>query len=62
MWAAMEYLTAPSCPSHAMTVELENPADASKMPLGKLVRVKGDFRFIVQNKIVYLLMQNTRVL
>jgi beta-lactamase regulating signal transducer with metallopeptidase domain len=62
LWAAMEYLTAPSCPSHAMTVELENPADASKMPLGKLVRVKGDFRFIVQNKIVYLLMQNTRVL
>jgi len=45
-----------------MTVELANPADAGKMPLGKLVRLKGDFRFILQNKVQYLLMQNARVL
>ena len=52
----------PNCPGFAVTVEFANPADASKMPLGKLVRLKGDFRFILQNKVQYLLMQNARVL
>jgi hypothetical protein len=45
-----------------MTVQLANPADASKMPLGKLVTLKGDVRLITQNKVSYLLVQNARFL
>jgi hypothetical protein len=44
-----------------MTVQLANPADASKMPLGKLVTLRGDFYVIIQNKVPYLLVQNARV-
>ena len=62
LWAAMASASVSSCPGVTMTVELANPADAGKMPLGKLVRLKGDFRFILQNKVQYLLMQNARVL
>jgi beta-lactamase regulating signal transducer with metallopeptidase domain len=62
LWAAMASASVSSCMGVTMTVELANPADASKMPLGKLVRLKGDFRFILQNKVQYLLMQNARVL
>ena len=53
------------CPDTAgltMTVQLANPGDASKMPLGKLVTLKGDFLVITQNKVSYLLVQNARVL
>jgi hypothetical protein len=52
----------PNTPWFTMTVELANPADASKMPLGKLVTLKGDFSVITQNKVSYLLAQNARVL
>lgn len=52
----------PNCPGFAVTVEFANPAAAGKMPLGKLVRLKGDFRFIIQNKVQYLLMQNAKLL
>ena len=45
-----------------MTVQFANPADASKMPLGKLVTLKGDSRVITQNKVSYLLVQNARIL
>jgi hypothetical protein len=45
-----------------MTVLLANPADASKMPLGKLVTLKGDFFVITQNKVSYLFVQNAKVL
>jgi len=45
-----------------MNVQLRNPADASKMPLGKLVTLKGDFYVIIQNKVAYPLAQNARVL
>jgi hypothetical protein len=49
-------------PLLAMTVQFANPADASKMPLDKLVTLKGDFLLITQNKVQYLLVQNARVL
>jgi hypothetical protein len=49
-------------PLLTMTVQLANRADASKMPLGKLVTLKGDFFVITQNKIDYLFVQNARVL
>ena len=65
LWAGMASVPVPvpSCPTgFTMTVELANPADAGKMPLGKLVRLKGDFRVLIQNKVAYLLMQNARVL
>jgi beta-lactamase regulating signal transducer with metallopeptidase domain len=52
----------PNTPWLPMTVQLANPADASKMPLGKLVTLKGDFLVITQNKVSYLLVQNARVL
>jgi hypothetical protein len=45
-----------------MTVQLANPADASKMALRKLVTLKGDFFVITKNKVHYLLVQNARVL
>jgi hypothetical protein len=45
-----------------MTVQLANPADAGKMPLGKAVTLKGTFFVIVQNKVAYLLVKNARVL
>jgi len=49
-------------PLLTMTIQLANQADASKMPFGKLVTVKGDFFVITQNKIDYLFVQNARVL
>jgi hypothetical protein len=49
-------------PLLTMTVKLANQADSSKMPLGKLVTLKGDFFVITQNKIDYLFVQNARVL
>lgn len=55
----------PNCSNKSwftMTVQLANPADASKMPLGKLVTLKGDFRLITQDKVSYLLVQNAKVL
>ena len=52
----------PNTPWLTMTVQLANPADASKMPLGKLVTLKGDYLVITQNKLSYLLVQNARVL
>ena len=66
-WAAEANVSEPllSCPNRpwfTMTFQLANPADASKMPLGKLVTLKGDFLLITQNKVPYLLMQNARVL
>jgi len=54
----------PDCPNKpwfTMTVQLANPADASKMPLGKLVTLKGVFLLITQGKVSYLLVQNARV-
>ena len=52
----------PNTPWLTMTVQLANPADASKMPLGKLVTLKGDFSVTIQNKVAHLLVQNARVL
>jgi len=52
----------PNTPWLTMTVQLANPADASKMPLGKLVTLRGDFLVITKNKVYYLLVQNARVL
>jgi beta-lactamase regulating signal transducer with metallopeptidase domain len=52
----------PTAPWPTVTVQLANPSDASRMPLGKLVKLKGDFRVITQNKVSYLLVQNARVL
>jgi len=49
-------------PWFIMNVQLRNPADASKMPLGKLVTLKGDFYVIIQNKVAYPLAQNARIL
>lgn len=45
-----------------MTVELANPADAGKMPLGKLVTLKGDFFVITKNKVSYLFVKSAKVL
>jgi len=45
-----------------MDVQLVNPADAGKMPLGKVVTLKGDFLVITQNKVEYWVLQNARVL
>ena len=51
------------CPNRlTLHVQLANPADASKMPPGKLVTLTGDFSVITQNKTAYLLVQNARVL
>ena len=44
-----------------MTVQFANPADVSKMPLGKLVTLEGDFLVITQNKVSYLFVQDARV-
>jgi beta-lactamase regulating signal transducer with metallopeptidase domain len=52
----------PSTPWLTMTVQLANSADASKMPLGKLVTLKGDFFVITKNKVSYLFVQNAKVL
>ena len=67
LWGAMENVPLPtsSClnrPWLTMTVQFANPADARKMPLGKLVTLKGDSRVITQNKVSYLLVQNARIL
>jgi hypothetical protein len=45
-----------------MTVQFANPVDATKMPPGKLVTLKGEFLVITQNKVSYLLTQNARFL
>lgn len=37
-------------PWATMNVQLANPADATKMPLGKVVALKGDFFVITQNE------------
>ena len=52
----------PNRPWLTLHVQLANPADASKMPPGKLVTLTGDFSVITQNKTAYLLVQNARVL
>ena len=52
----------PITPWLTMTVQLANPADAGKMPLGKVVTLKGNFFVIAQNKVAYLLVKNARVL
>jgi beta-lactamase regulating signal transducer with metallopeptidase domain len=67
LWAAEANLSVPlpSCtnrPLFTMAVEFANPADTDKIPLGKMVRLKGDFRFITQNKVRYLLVQNAKFL
>ena len=45
-----------------MNVHLANPADANKMPLGKVVALRGDFSVITQNNIQYWVVENARVL
>jgi hypothetical protein len=52
----------PNTPWLTMTVQLANPADASKMPLGKLVTLKGDFFVLTKNNVSYLFVQNANVL
>jgi hypothetical protein len=45
-----------------MNVQLANPADASKMLLGKVVALRGDFFVITQNNVQYWGVKNARVL
>jgi len=52
----------PDAPWLTVTVQLANPADASKMPLGKLVTLRGDFFVITKNQVHYLIVKNARVL
>jgi len=52
----------PNVPWAVMNVQLANPADASKMPLGKVVALRGDFFVITQNNVQYWGVQNARVL
>ena len=52
----------PSTPWLTLNIELANPSDASKMPLGKLVTVRGDFLVITKDRAKYLLVKNARVL
>jgi len=49
-------------PWATMNVQLANPADAGKMPLGKVVALRGDFFVIIQNNVQYWGVQNARVL
>jgi len=52
----------PNIPWLTLYVQLANPADASKMPLGKLVKLNGDFFVITKNKDYRLFVQNAKVL
>jgi beta-lactamase regulating signal transducer with metallopeptidase domain len=52
----------PNTPWAIMNVQLANPADAGKMPPGKVVTVSGDFSVITQNKVQYWFVKNARVL
>ena len=52
----------PITPWLTMTVQLANPTDACKMPLDKLVTLKGDFFVLTKNKVSYLFVQNAKVL
>lgn len=52
----------PNTPWLTMTVQLANRADASKMPPGKLVTLKGDFFVLTENNVNYLFVQNAKVL
>jgi hypothetical protein len=45
-----------------ITVLFANPTDSSKMPLGKMVTLKGDRFMITQNEVDYLGVQNARIL
>jgi hypothetical protein len=49
-------------PWAVMNMQLANPADAGKMPLGKVVTVRGDFFVITQNRVQYWFVKNARVL
>jgi hypothetical protein len=72
-WRSCEYHTniirssiwgryCPIEPWFTVTVLFANPADASKMPLGKVVRLKGAPFVITQNKVDYLGVKDARVL
>jgi hypothetical protein len=52
----------PTVPWATMNVHLADPADASKMPLGKVVALRGDFFVITQNNVQYWGVQNARIL
>jgi beta-lactamase regulating signal transducer with metallopeptidase domain len=52
----------PNRPWATLTVQLANPSDARKMPLGKLVTLRGDFSVITQNKVQYWFVLNAKVL
>jgi hypothetical protein len=55
----------PVCPLEPLltiTVLFANPTDSSKMPLGKMVTLKGDRFVITQNEVDYLGVKNARVL
>ena len=52
----------PIAPLLTVTVLLANPADSSKMPLGKVVTLKGDRFVITQNNVDYLGVKNASIL
>jgi hypothetical protein len=52
-----------SCPFDVtMNVQLADPAEASKMQPGKMLRLVGDFRVAIEHHIVYLTATNAKVI